>query len=369
MNTWGNKLKITIFGESHGMAVGAVIDGLAPGTKIDMEYIGRELARRAPGQSVYSTTRKESDEPHILSGVKDGYATGAPIACAIYNENTRSSDYGSELRPGHADWTGMVKYGAHFDRSGGGRFSGRLTAPLVFAGAVAKGALAEKGVRIYGRICCLSGVRDNIDLTGEDSAYGDSAIKTEGLLKGISGKAFPAANEYEEGFKSAIVEAKREGDSVGGEVEIAVFGVPAGLGEPFFSSVESTLASLYFSVPAVKGVEFGKGFAISAMMGSEANDPLLIHEGGIVSETNNNGGILGGIANGMPIVARVAVKPTSSIAKVQRSVDLHNGGAMDNLTETEFRVRGRHDPSIVPRAVPVIEAVTAIGLLDLYYMQ
>jgi chorismate synthase len=332
----------------------------------------------------------------------------------IKNENRRSGDYDTALRPGHADWTGLIKYGPGVSRAGGGRFSGRLTAPLVFAGAVAKSVLAEKGIDICGRVKSIGAIRDEIDLSRE---YGRRRDRDE--IKAISSKAFPADDDVERRFKDAILAAKADGDSIGGVIEVVAFGDLAGLGEPFFDSVESVLSSLYFSVPAVKGVEFGAGFGMTELRGSEANDPIRIaysrpdseandpirRESGrlrLITETNNNGGILGGIANGMPIIARVAVKPTASIAKEQRTVDpgeypqdaaAHGGEyAQDaavrggenstggaayggeypggewqaGMTETTIRVRGRHDPSIVPRAVPVIEAMTAIGLLDLY---
>ncbi|MDR0596356.1 MAG: chorismate synthase [Clostridiales Family XIII bacterium] len=355
MNTWGKIFKVSIFGESHGPAIGAVIDGLPPGLAIDEDYIAKEMARRAPGRDKFSTARKEGDEPRIVSGVKGGVSTGAPIACIIENTNQRSGDYDTPLRPGHADWTGLIKYSTALDRAGGGRFSGRLTAPLVFAGAVAKLVLSGMGIEVFAHIKSIAGVESGMDLIQDE-------------LRRVSAKAFPASDEAEQGFKDMIIAAKRDGDSVGGTIEVAAFGVPGGIGEPFFESVESTLSSLYFSVPAVKGVEFGKGFAIADLRGSEANDPLMLAGGRIISAKNDNGGVLGGISNGMPIVARVAVKPTSSIAKPQRTVDPHDGGAEGaHLTETEFTVRGRHDPCIVPRAVPVIEAVTAIGLLDLIY--
>jgi chorismate synthase len=375
MDTWGEKIRITLFGESHGPEVGVVIEGLPEGTAIDPELIAEDMARRAPGRDEFSTARKERDEPLILSGVRGSVATGEPLKCVIRNENQRPGDYGSALRPGHADWTGLIKYGPSVSRAGGGRFSGRLTAPLVFAGAVAKSALAKVGIEVFGRIRSIAGLWDRLDLT-----IGDEL--SIGRVKAISNKPFPADDDVEDSFKKAILAAKADGDSVGGVIEVIATGALAGLGEPFFASVESTLSSLYFSVPAVKGVEFGRGFAITELRGSEANDPLRIDGGGvvseakdplrmaggrIVSETNNNGGILGGIATGMPIIARVAVKPTASIARAQRTVDPGAGGADGAaLKETTIQVRGRHDPSIVPRAVPVIEAVTAIGLLDLY---
>jgi chorismate synthase len=367
-----------------------MIDGLPPGIMIDEVFIAKEMARRAPGRDVFATARKESDAPRIVSGVKDGCSTGAPIVCVIENSDQRSHDYDTALRPGHADWTSLLKYGTAADRAGGGRFSGRLTAPLVFAGAIAKLALSEKGIGVYGRIKSIGNERDAIDLSSLGAVQSASAPPADDMisylppaedilsylskmkkeLQRISGKDFPAADQSEQVFKNQILAAKSDGDSVGGTIEVAAFGRLGGIGDPFFASVESTLSSLYFSVPAVKGVEFGKGFAISELRGSEANDPLILAAGSIISAKNDNGGILGGIANGMPIVARVAVKPTSSIAREQRTVDPGAGDAEGaHLRETAFKVRGRHDPSIVPRAVPVIEAVTAIGILDLLYQK
>jgi chorismate synthase len=264
----------------------------------------------------------------------------------------------------------LIKYGSGVSRAGGGRFSGRLTAPLVFAGAVAKSALAERGIEVFGRIKSIGGIRDDIDFSMGYEGGADA-------LRAIALKPFPADDGVEQSFKDAILAAKSDGDSVGGVIEVVSFGDLAGLGEPFFDSIESALSSLYFSVPAVKGVEFGRGFGMTKLRGSEANDPIRLARGGIVSETNNNGGVLGGIANGMPIIARVAVKPTASISKEQRTVDPGDhwpdgvGAATvdeadGGMREATIRVRGRHDPCIVPRAVPVIEAATAIGLLDLY---
>jgi chorismate synthase len=371
MNTWGNNIKITIFGESHGPAIGCVIDGLKSGLKIDEEFIAEELARRAPGRDEFSTSRQELDIPKILSGIKDGHSTGAPIACVIENTNRRPGDYDSVLRPGHADWTSLLKYGARADMSGGGRFSGRLTAPLVFAGAVCKLALRNAGINIYGRISGIAGAFDDIDLGGKSA--NDNIAELEKKLASISAKPFPAADEAEQEFKDIILATKNDGDSVGGCIEVAAFGKHLkGLGEPFFGSVESTLSALYFSVPAVKGISFGAGFLITGLRGSEANDSLALKETEdgkrIVSLTNNNGGVLGGIANGMPIFARVAIKPTASISKEQNMIAVNVAGGKPydyELSETKSAVRGRHDPCIVPRAVPVIEAVTAIGLLDL----
>ncbi|MDR3364411.1 MAG: chorismate synthase [Clostridiales Family XIII bacterium] len=356
MNTFGNLFRVTIFGESHGPAVGCVVDGVPAGTKIDEAEIAAELERRAPGRSGTATPRRETDIPEILSGVRGGIATGAPIACLIRNENAHSGDYAEiPLRPGHADWTALVKYGGHADPRGGGRFSGRLTAGLVFAGAIAKKLLAGKGVSIYARLKSVAGAEDAIDL-----ASGGASARKEALRQ-ISLKPFPAADDCEELFKARILAAKDAGDSVGGIVEAVCFGVPAGTGEPFFGSVESRAAAMLFSVPAVKGVEFGRGFEIAKLRGSEANDPIMPAGGkrSFATTTNNNGGLLGGIANGMPIVCRAAVKPTASIAMAQDSVDPIMGEA------ARIELKGRHDPCIAPRAVPVVEAGLAIVLADL----
>jgi chorismate synthase len=386
MNTWGNNFRITVFGESHGPAVGVVIDGLPAGTLIDADYIAEKMARRAPGRDEFSTSRKEPDKPVILSGVKDGRSTGAPLTAIIENTNTRSQDYDTLLRPSHADWTAFIKYGQYADRSGGGRFSGRLTAPLVFAGAIAQQILQGAGIYIYGRIKSIGDIRDEIDLTkctlqdenpssraksqeentsswakSQDPAFELDLDRELSKIKSIANKTFPADDSVETDFKKNILEAKQDGDSVGGSIEVVVVGNTAGIGEPFFDSIESTLSGLYFSVPAVKGVEFGRGFEISTLRGSEANDPIRIKDGKLYSAGNNNGGILGGIANGMPIISRVAIKPTASISKKQDMVDAVS------MSEVNAEIKGRHDPCIVPRAVPVIEAVTAIGLLDLWY--
>lgn len=379
MNTWGKNIKLAIFGESHGAAIGIVIDGLPPGFAPDMDELRREMARRAPGGKPYATARTESDEPEILSGFYEGRTTGAPLTCLIRNANQRPGDYGAFFRPGHADWTAFLKYDGFADMRGGGHFSGRLTAPLVFAGALAKQLIAPLGFAVYGRIASIAGLSDGIDLTEAGALFQDgpserhsgpdgldSTGSADGvdidLLKGISGKSFAADGRCEAKFLDAIEKARREGDSVGGEIETVAVGDMAGLGEPFFGSLESRLSSLLFSVPAVKGVAFGKGFAFAEMTGSAANDSLGVRETGVYARTNHNGGVLGGIANGMPIILRVAIKPTASIAQEQDSAMQRQSGEM---AETRIRVCGRHDPCIVPRAVPVIEACTALTLLDL----
>jgi chorismate synthase len=350
-DTWGNRIKLTIFGESHGPAVGIVIDGLPAGEAIDLALIEKELDRRAPGQSDLTTTRKETDAVEILSGVFEGKTTGSAIAAVIRNHNAHSSDYNSKLRPGHADWTALLKYQGYADMRGGGHFSGRLTAPLVFAGAVAKQILTRRGIEIYGHIFAVAGIEDTLPAL------------SPATYKDLTNKALPVFNDDTgKSMRQAILAAKDDADSVGGVIETVAFGLPGGLGDPFFQSIESVAASLFFSIPAVKGVEFGDGFAITKLRGSEANDELLInkHNDAVIAASNHNGGILGGISNGMPVIARLAIKPTASIGKPQRSVD------SASLSETTINIKGRHDPSIVPRAVPVAEAALALSILDCF---
>ncbi|GHV31125.1 chorismate synthase [Synergistales bacterium] len=346
MNVWGNKLKLSIFGESHGAGVGIVVDGLPAGEPIDAELTAAEMLRRAPGRNDVSTPRREADEVEILSGLLEGKTTGSPICGVIRNGDARSGDYGSALRPGHADWTALLKYGGHADMRGGGHFSGRLTAPLVFAGSMAKQVLSRRGVEVYARIASVGGVEDAENVNGIE-AY-----------RAISRRDFPSPPRSEPAMREAILAAGRDGDSIGGVIEAVAFGLPGGLGEPSLGSMESEIASLLFSVPAVKGVEFGGGFRLSAMRGSEANDPLYIDGGVIKSRTNRNGGVLGGITNGMPLAVRVAIKPTPSIAREQESVDAAT------MREITAAAKGRHDPCIAPRAVPVIEACLALCALD-----
>lgn len=347
-NVWGENIKLSIFGESHGAAVGIVIDGLPPGEKIDMEILRKEMLRRAPGRNEVSTARKETDEVKIISGMLDGKTTGAPVCGIIENSDTRPNDYQPTiLRPGHADWTAYLKYKGFADMRGGGHFSGRLTAPLVFAGGMAKQILARRGVYIGAHIIRIGTLEDksSFELTPE-------------FFKSLAGKAFPVINDsVGEQMKSLILKQKECGDSVGGIVEAAVIGVPGGLGNPFFGSMESSIASMLFSVPAVKGIEFGDGFELAQMCGSEANDLLELNDK-ITAISNRNGGILGGITNGMPIIVRAVFKPTPSIAKEQKTVDV---AAMKNTVTT---VKGRHDPCIVQRAVPVVEAALALCILD-----
>ena len=351
---WGNNIKVSIFGESHGNAIGINIDGLPSGFEIDMDKILLEMERRAPGKNQLSTARKEADLPEILSGFFEGRTTGTPLCAIIRNSDTRSKDYAKTkdfMRPGHADFTGYERYSGFNDYRGGGHFSGRITAPLVFAGAICKQILEEKGIFIGAHISSIKDI--------EDENFNSTNISKEDLLE-LSKKELPLINtSLEEKMKHTIMQAKYDGDSVGGTIECAVVGIKPGVGNPFFDSVESTLAHLMFSVPAVKGIEFGKGFDMTKLLGSEANDEYYYDGDLVKTKTNNNGGILGGISNGMPIIFKVAVKPTASILKEQNTIDIKN------KKDVKFRIEGRHDPCIVQRAVPVIEAVTAIGILDL----
>ena len=351
---WGNKIKVSIFGESHGAAIGINIDGLPSGFKIDMDKVAEEMGRRAPGKSAISTARKEADIPEILSGFFEGKTTGTPLCGIIRNGDTRSKDYSKTkdlMRPGHADYSGNVRYSGFNDYRGGGHFSGRITAALVFAGAICKQVLETRGIFIGAHINSIGNIKDE--------KFDEVNLKKEDMLP-LRSKELPLINEsLEEEIRNAIVSAKTSGDSLGGTIECGVVGINPGVGNPFFHSVESTLAHLIFSVPAVKGIEFGKGFEISTMQGSESNDEYYYENEVVKTKSNNNGGIIGGITNGMPLIFRVAIKPTASIAKKQNTINI------STKENTILQVEGRHDSCIVQRALPVIEAVTAIGLLDL----
>lgn len=353
MNNWGRNIRLSIFGESHGPAIGIVIDGLPAGIAIDAEFIQEQMARRAPGRNPWSTPRKEADQVRILSGVTDDHVTGAPLCAAIENTNAHSKDYDAirrTPRPGHADWPAYVKYGGHADMRGGGHFSGRLTAPLLFAGAIAMGMIGRHGITIG------SHIRRIYDI--EDMPFDPAGIDA-GLLTTLGKKPFPVLDApVSEKMIDAIMKAREQGDSVGGMVETAAAGVPAGLGSPFFGSLESRIAGLVYSIPAVKSVSFGAGTALSEMRGSEANDEYRMDYENVRTITNHNGGILGGISTGMPIVFEAAIKPTPSISREQRTVDVEAGA------DTKIAIQGRHDPCIVPRALPVIEAALALVLLD-----
>jgi len=354
-STWGNRLKISIFGESHGIGIGAVLDGLPPGIEIDLKRIQHELNRRAAKGNPLATPRKEGDQIEILSGVFNGKTTGAPLAGLILNENTRSGDYLKTkdlMRPGHADFTSNCRYQGFQDYRGGGHFSGRLTAPLVFAGAIAKEVLRviKPEVIISSRIVSIAGIKDMTLSQRKD--YQD-------LSRGFKNPAFPLYTpDLEEAMKAEIISAMNDQDSVGGVIEGFVIGLEPGIGNPFFESIESRLSSLLFSIPGVKGVTFGAGFDLAGKRGSQVNDPMVINKDKVETLTNNNGGINGGISNGMPMIFQVAMKPTPSIGKQQQTINL---AAMDDAS---LVIEGRHDPCIVIRAFPVVEAVTAICLAD-----
>lgn len=351
---WGENIKLSIFGESHGEGIGIVINGLPPGLEIDFELVKKELKRRSPGRNTISSQRKEKDSFKIISGYFNNVTTGTPLCAIIPNVDKRTGDYDKVrdyLRPGHADYTGHVKYKGYNDYRGGGHFSGRLTAPLVFAGAIAKQILKDKNIVIGSHIFSIGHI--------EDSQY-DLANVDANILNKTREKAFPTIDSSKGKEMIEFIEKQKlEGNSIGGIIEAAIINLPAGIGDPFFNSVESKLSQLLFSIPGVKGIEFGKGFEITKISGLQSNDQFYIENGEIKTFTNNNGGILGGITNGMPLVFRVAFKPTPSIRLKQKTVDIKN---MEN---TEIELGGRHDPCIVPRAVPVVEAVSALAILDL----
>lgn len=349
-NTFGQHIGITLFGESHGTAIGAVLDGLCPGLPIDLSNIRRMLRLRQPGGAI-STARREADELEIVSGAVNGIATGTPLTLIIRNQDTKSKDYSAMealMRPGHADFPAQCKYHGWQDTRGGGHFSGRITAALVAAGAICHSALARKGISIGTHISRCAGI--------DDRHFADLNADIETLSEALFPVLDTAAGEA---MQAAILAAKAEGDSVGGILETAVTGLPSGVGEPWFDTFESMLSHILFSVPAVKGVEFGDGFALADMRGSVANDPLRFADGKVVSTTNHGGGIGGGITNGMPVVFRCVIKPTPSIAKPQETVNVKTG---ENAV---LEIQGRHDPAIVHRARIVIDAVTAIAVYDM----
>lgn len=352
-STYGERIKLSIFGQSHGPAIGMVLYGVPAGLPIDMDKLESFLARRAPGNADYATPRKEADKTEFLSGIVDGVTCGAPIAATIHNTNTRSGDYETLKdipRPGHADYTAQVKYGGYQDVAGGGHFSGRLTAPLCIAGGLCKQWLERKGIQIFARILSIGGVKD-------EPLQMDWVKPDPKLIQ----KDLPVLNlESIDKMREAIAKAKADGDSVGGVIECFITGLPAGLGEPMFGGMESKIAQIIYGIPAVKGLDFGSGFESAMLRGSQNNDPFAIAGGKVVTKTNNAGGILGGITNGMPLVFRTAIKPTPSIAADQQSISLQK------MVETKLNVAGRHDPCIVPRAVPVVEAAAAIAVFDAY---
>ena len=345
-------MKYTIFGESHGPAIGVTLTGVPAGLTLDWDAIAKDMARRAPGKSPLATARKEADQVQVLSGVFEGKTTGSPLCAMIPNTDTRSGDYSRTkdlARPGHADYPAHVRYQGFNDYRGGGHFSGRLTAPLVFAGAIAKQILAQRGIYVGAHISSIYGVNDE-------------ALEDWDTLKGVANKEFPVLND-EKGaeMQEAILEAKEDQDSVGGSIECGVFGLPAGYGSPDFGeNAEGIFSQSLFAIPAVKAVAFGAGTAFSLMRGSEANDPLYVDEHGQVgAEQNCAGGINGGITNGMPLVFEVTMRPTPSIARTQFTID------MSRMENAELSLQGRHDPCVVPRAVPVVEAAAALAACQL----
>lgn len=345
MSQYGEHLHLTIFGQSHAPAIGMTLEGLPAGEAIDMAALQAFLNRRAPGRNEWSTPRKEADAPEFLSGLVENVTCGAPLTAIIRNTNTRSGDYAnlaSVPRPGHADYTAYVKYGGHADFAGGGAFSGRLTAPLCIAGGICLQLLKKQGIEVISRIAAIGQVTDSSPLTAS-----------------TADKPFPVVDDAAgEAMQAAIAAAKAGGDSVGGIVECAVLGLPVGLGGPLFDGMEGRIARIIFGIPAVKGIEFGAGFASAGLRGSENNDPFTLEDWQMKTLTNHCGGILGGITDGMPLTFRAAFKPTPSIAKEQQSVNLKT------LSPEALRVVGRHDPCIVPRAVPCVEAAAAIAVYD-----
>ena len=350
---FGKHIHISIFGQSHSQVIGVTVDGLPAGESVDLEGLQRFLHRRAPGWDTTATARKEGDIPRILCGLLEGETCGAPLTAIIENTNIRSQDYNDlcdKPRPAHADFTAQIKYGGHQDVRGGGHFSGRLTAPLCIAGGICAQLLSRRGIAIGAHIRFIAQI--------EDKPFDPLGEQTE-VLRRVQACSSPVLGpNVEEPMRAVILQAQREGDSVGGVVECMVTGLPAGVGSPMFQGLESQLAAALFAIPAVKGVEFGTGFQSANLRGSENNDPFILEDGAIRTETNHAGGILGGISNGMPILFRVAFKPTPSIAQSQRTVRL------STHTEEELHITGRHDPCIVPRAVPVVEAVAAAVVLD-----
>lgn len=377
-SSWGKNIVYSLFGESHGTTIGITIHHLPAGIRLNLEAIQNELNRRRAGGSTYTTARQEKDQFEIVSGYFKGYTTGAPLTAMTRNTDQRSRDYAEirfKMRPSHADYAANVKYKGYNDYRGGGHFSGRLTAPIVFAGAIAKQLLEKKGIKIAAHITQIGNVRGKrtfcLPHDGNQSLHSihhdpqgrnfAQVARSEDALDAIKTKAFPVLDaSLVEKMKHEIEKAKAEGDSVGGGIEVIALDVPAGIGEPFFNSVESTLAHLFYSIPAVKAVAFGSGFGIASMRGSEANDELYYDAGKVKNYTNHNGGVTGGITNAMSVIARLHFKPTPSIGKDQRMVDIES---KENIVD---HIEGRHDPCIIPRAVPVVEAMMAIGLLELY---
>lgn len=350
-NSFGENIRISIFGESHSEEIGVVIEGFPKNFRIDTGKLMTFLSRRAPGKGPHTTSRREADIPHFLSGVEDSVTTGGTIRAIIKNTNVRSGDYENLRaipRPGHADFAAYMKYGKDFDMRGGGKFSGRLTAPLCIAGGLALQYLEEKGIKIGAHVLKIGSVCDKaFDMVSPE-------------LSEVTGENISVLDkDAGERMMAEILSAKEDLDSVGGVIECAAVGVPAALGEPMFGGVENKISGVVFGIPAVKGIEFGAGFGVADLRGSENNDAFAVEKGSVRTKTNNHGGALGGITTGMPIIFRAAIKPTPSIAKVQKSVDLLA------CKEVEMTVQGRHDPCIVPRAVPVMEAAAALAIIDM----
>ena len=348
-------MRYSIFGESHGSAIGVVLEQVPPGLVLDREAISKDMARRAPGKSPLSTARKEADIPEILSGVFEGKTTGTPLCAIIHNSDHHSKDYAKTrflARPSHGDYTGFVRYQGCNDYRGGGHFSGRLTAPLVFAGAVAKQLLAQRGITVGAHISQVGTVKD--------TSFAATEL-TPTLFQTLSEKAFPTVDDQAgAAMQAEILQAREELDSIGGAIQCAVLGLPVGVGSPDLGcNVEGVLAQHLFAVPAVKGLSFGAGFDFAAMRGSQANDPFYMENGQVKTRTNHSGGVNGGISNGMPILFQVAIRPTPSIGREQDTINF------STMEDAKLTIQGRHDPCIVHRAVPVIEAAAALAICEL----
>ncbi|MCL1976029.1 MAG: chorismate synthase [Firmicutes bacterium] len=357
-STWGKMLKMTLFGQSHGVALGLVLDGLPAGFHLDTQRLQAFMWRRAPGLEEWTSSRQEQDKPQFICGLKDDTITGTPLAALIYNQDSNSADYQSWqniARPGHADFTVFARYGMQAELIGGGFFSGRLTAPLCLAGGIAMQILEQQNIYIGAHIQEIGGIID--------SSYDPILLTKEQLL--IAGSRDFPVNDLPMGeqMKKSIRKAQQEKDSLGGIIEGAALGLPTGVGSPPFGGIENRLSQILFAIPALVGLEFGSGFGAAKQRGSQNNDPFIVEQGQIRTAGNNHGGVLGGISSGMPLIFRVAIKPTPSIAKEQRSVN------MTTLQETKITVQGRHDPCIAPRALPCVVAATALALLDMMLEQ
>lgn len=354
MNTWGNKIGLSIFGESHGSAIGIVIDGLGAGIKLNLENINKFIERRKAAKYFFTTSRNEKDEYKILSGYKDGYTTGSPLCVIFENTNTISKDYENLkylLRPNHSDYPANIKFKGFNDVRGGGHFSGRITLALTFAGAIAIDILEKKGIKIYSHIKKILNIEDKSFLDYKEIDFEKFQNLKETSL------AFIENNLEIEAIK-LLEKIKLSENSVGGEIECACFNLPVGLGSPFFDSLESKISHLVFSIPAIKGISFGLGFGFADILGSEASDLYYIDDNRIKTKTNNNGGILGGLSTGMPLIFSVVVKPTSSISLKQTTINIKE------MKEESLKIKGRHDACIVPRVLPVIESAMALAILD-----